>query len=269
MERSDNRQRFVKIMVAGTFLLNTCLVAVPTFAEELSEKEHFVLMEDTKESDGLEEEEAKEETGVVEEEETVEEETDVVEEEVEEIIEPTFKDVGVNDFGFKAIEYLVSTGLIEGSKNGKFYPKALIKRSEIAKIIALDKGYKAPAKYQIKARDIKLTHWAYNYLAALESKKILVGFDGRIRPNDHMTRAELAVLLNKVYNYGQPQQFYSFTDVKFSHWAYQSINKLATNGITAQRSGTFQANAKVSRAEFALFLARTLDDRFKPFHLKN
>ncbi len=258
MERSDNRQRFVKIMVAGTFLLNTCLVTVPTFAEELSEKEDLVLIEDTEDSDGLEEEE------------TVEEETDVVEEEeVEEIIEPTFKDVGVNDFGFKAIEYLVSSGLIEGSKNGKFYPKALIKRSEIAKIIALDKGYKAPAKYKIKAHDITTKHWAYKYMAALESKKILVGFDGLIRPNDHMTRAELAVLLNKVYNYGQPQQFYSFTDVKFSHWAYQSINKLATNGITAQRSGTFQANAKVSRAEFALFLARTLDDRFKPFQLKN
>lgn len=242
MIKFEKRYRFAKILVAGTIFLSTTLAAVPSFGEELSEKEDALKIED---------------------EEMI---SDEDQEEVEEmeIIEPTFLDVGVEDFGFKAIEYLVTLGLIEGSPNGKFNPKAPIKRSEIAKIIALDKGYKAPTSYQIKARDITTKHWAYDYMAALEREKILVGSDGLIRPNDNITRAELAVLLNRAYNYAQPPRFYKFTDVKYTHWGYHSINKLATNGITAQGGGSFKPNANVTRAEFALFLARTLDDRFKP-----
>ncbi len=230
------KSNLLKVMVAGTLVVSTAFTAVPSFAEE------------------LEEEVVAEEELIIEEEE--------LEEEEEVIIVPTFSDVGVDDFAFEAIEYLAGLGLLEGTK-GKFNPKAQIKRSEIAKIIALDKGYKAPPSYAIKARDITTKHWAYDYMAALEREKVLVGSDGLIRPNDNITRAELAVLLNRAYSYAQPPRFYSFTDVRYSHWAYHSINKLATNGITAQGGSSFRPNAAVTRAEFALFLARTLDDRFK------
>lgn len=232
-------KKIVKIAVMGTLIFGVSIMATPVFAEKHEDMDEEMIAE---------------------EEEVVFEE----EEQEEEVIEPTFSDVGVDDFAFKAIEYLVSLELIEGTKNGKFNPNAPIKRSEIAKIIALDKGYKAPPSYVIKARDITTKHWAYDYMAALEREKILVGSNGLIRPNDNITRAELAVLLNRAYNYAQPPRFFTFTDVRFSHWAYHSINRLATNGITAQGGSAFKPNAQVTRAEFALFLARTLDDRFKP-----
>jgi hypothetical protein len=52
-----------------------------------------------------------------------------------------------------------------------------------------------------------------------------------------------------------------FSDVPFSHWAYDAISKLAAKGIvTGFPDGTFRGAGKMTRYEIALILARMLDE---------
>ncbi|KEK12126.1 hypothetical protein EP18_05715 [Lysinibacillus sphaericus] len=49
----------------------------------------------------------------------------------------------------------------------------------------------------------------------------------------------------------------TFKDVPKSHWAYESIKQVAEKGlVTGYEDGTYKPSAKVTRAEFATFLAR-------------
>ncbi|MFF2797070.1 S-layer homology domain-containing protein [Lysinibacillus xylanilyticus] len=52
----------------------------------------------------------------------------------------------------------------------------------------------------------------------------------------------------------------TFKDVPKSHWAYESIKQVAEKGlVTGYKDGTYKPSAKVTRAEFAMFLSRVFD----------
>lgn len=52
----------------------------------------------------------------------------------------------------------------------------------------------------------------------------------------------------------------TFKDVPKSHWAYESIKQVAEKGlVTGYEDGTYKPAARVTRAEFATFLARVFD----------
>jgi len=54
----------------------------------------------------------------------------------------------------------------------------------------------------------------------------------------------------------------TFKDVPKSHWAYESIKKVAEKGLVAGYSdGTYKPSAQVTRAEFATFLSRVFDSK--------
>ncbi|TWI59925.1 S-layer homology domain-containing protein [Halalkalibacter nanhaiisediminis] len=202
-------------------------------------------------------------------EETDEEVEEVIDEEAEdEIVEeeevvPSFADVPKDHFAFAAIEYLYLQGLINGKSEGQFAPTDSISRAEAATMVANALQLTASTNYQLKASDVKRTHWAFDSLRALEEQGILTGYNGDIRPNDTMSRAEVSAILDRAFNYASPTRFFSFSDLNRSHWAYESVNVLAANGITSQAGGAYRPLANTSRAEFAAFLARSLDDRFK------
>ncbi len=101
-------------------------------------------------------------------------------------------------------------------------------------------------------------HWAEESVSKLVQKGVLNGYpDGTFRPDQSITRAELAKILSVAYNFKTSDQL-QFPDTK-EHWAKKYINALADNQIiTGYPDGNFKPEAPVTRAEIVTMLTRLL-----------
>ncbi|WP_017726203.1 S-layer homology domain-containing protein [Halalkalibacterium ligniniphilum] len=207
---------------------------------------------------------------------TIEEVDPPLEEEMEEVPveEETpvpqvyYKDVSPDHVAFAAIHFLTERGILSGSADGTFQPDQPLTRAQAAKILAEELQLSAPASYRLQAADVDQGHWAHDYFRALAANGIMTGSNGKYHPNDPVTRAQMAALLNRAYDYASPARFATFEDVDRSFWAYHDINRLAANGITTQAGASFNPNRAITRGQFALFVARSIDDRFKPYEFR-
>lgn len=106
-------------------------------------------------------------------------------------------------------------------------------------------------------------HWAKDsimYLTGI-TPRIIGGYgDGLFGPNDQVTRAQLAAMLNRAlsldYHVGKPQ----FSDVASGYWGYADIAAAKGAGIVAGfPDGTFRPERYVSRAELAVIFDRAFN----------
>ena len=75
----------------------------------------------------------------------------------------------------------------------------------------------------------------------------------------------MAVVLVKTFNLQPTGADVNFPDVPSTHWGYNFVKILAQNNITAGfPDGTFGPDVKVTREQFAAFLARVLEPSFRP-----
>lgn len=101
-------------------------------------------------------------------------------------------------------------------------------------------------------------HWAEETIRSLVNLEILNGYpDGTFRPNQSITRAELAKILAVTYNF-QPSTKATFSDLD-GHWAKDYITALAANNIiTGYPDGTYKPERPVTRAEATAIMTRLL-----------
>lgn len=179
----------------------------------------------------------------------------------------TFKDV--TSF-VDEIEYLTDKGIIKGYKDGTFKPNEPITRLQAIEIILREKGitdYSSVLNPEFI--DVKPDDYGYEEIAKAVELGIINGkinaqgqkyFD----PNGTLTRSQMAKVLVLAYDLKGTYPT-DFKDVPKGYWAYNSISMLAANNITAgYKDGTFKPTINLSRQHFAAFMARCLDDKFKP-----
>ncbi|MFC5542434.1 S-layer homology domain-containing protein [Ureibacillus suwonensis] len=83
-------------------------------------------------------------------------------------------------------------------------------------------------------------------------------------PYGKLTRAQMSSILVNAYNL-QGTSNITYSDVPKSHWAYNAIQTLTQNKITiGYGDGTFGPNNPITRTQFALMMARLLDESFAP-----
>lgn len=110
--------------------------------------------------------------------------------------------------------------------------------------------------------DLSASHWASAVFAKAAKLNILQGYaDGTIRPNQAITRGEVAFLFNQLLQMTSPtaQPTYSaaFDDVPQSMWSASAILTLKDKGIINGISDTsFKPNQTMTRAEIAALLDR-------------
>lgn len=102
-------------------------------------------------------------------------------------------------WGKNAINALTKTGLMEGYGDKTFRPDKYVTREETAKILCLlEKNLKI--KESLTFSDVKSDRWSYEYIKKMAEKGILKGYeDGSFRPENGITRAEIAVVLERMY----------------------------------------------------------------------
>lgn len=173
-----------------------------------------------------------------------------------------FKDVPEDHWAKKEISFLSSKGTISGFQDGTFQPQSVVTRGQAAIMITRARNIQLENRPDPGFKDVTKSHRAYSAIAALVAEKIYpkgINF----APDKPLTREEMARLLAYSYQL-EGQKNKVFSDVTKEHWAQPFISLLAENGITAGFSnGTFQPKGHVTRAQFAVFLSRCLDESFK------
>ena len=157
-----------------------------------------------------------------------------------------------------SIYSLANRGIVNGKTATQFAPMAQITRAEVAKMIVKAKNISTSNVKNPNYKDVKTTDWYYPYIAALSNMNILNGYDGNIaKPNNPITRGEMAKLLAVAFDLKASGSSTPFTDVPKKHFSYPYISALYENKITTGVSATkFGYLDNIRRGDVAIFITK-------------
>ncbi len=103
-------------------------------------------------------------------------------------------------------------------------------------------------------------HWASAYVEALANAGVINGFpDGSFQPNQPVTRAQFATIVNGAFQLSSTVGSTTFWDVPPSHWASRAISTAAANNFVAGfPDGTYRPEQPVTRTETLVVLVNGL-----------
>ena len=164
----------------------------------------------------------------------------------------TFSDVAKSHWAANYIGYMQQFGIITGYADGSFRPDASVTRAEFAAIASrferLTEGTKSFS-------DVPSSHWAAKYINFAATRGWVNGYaDGTFRPNNSITRAEVAAVTCRLLERNADQSYIrshlselrAFTDVNESHWAYWYTIE-AANGHDYTKSGSSETWSRTYR----------------------
>ena len=147
---------------------------------------------------------------------------------------PNFTDTESSWYN-KAINAVVFRGIMKGYPDGRFRPNAPITRAEFTQMISTidNKPYGVAPFADVPG------HWAERAIGSEYQAKRITGYpDGLFRPDANITRAEAAVILNKIFERKydnlsllkckNPQMIKRFTDLDETFWGWNDMVE-ATN----------------------------------------
>lgn len=150
---------------------------------------------------------------------------------------------------------------ISGFEDGTFRPDNPLTRAEIAAILARNMSLPADTGYQRLYPDVPFAHWAWSDIERLRGAGLLVGdTDGRFRPQDAITRAEMAMIAAKWLQVDlKASVSQSFPDVADNHWAAAAIAVANQAGvIVGFTDGSFRPDELLTRAQAVAIMNRLL-----------
>lgn len=153
---------------------------------------------------------------------------------------------------------------IIGYENGTIRPRGEITRAEVATIFFRLMTDKARSKYwttENDFNDVAEGQWFNLAVSTLNAAGVIVDAEyGNFRPNDPITRAELAVMAAQFCTVEGKLPKTSFTDVSKDHWAIDEIKLIEYAGwIEGYPDGTFRPDATITRAEAITIINRMLE----------
>lgn len=153
---------------------------------------------------------------------------------------------------------------VMGYPDGTVRPNGSITRAEVSTILFRLLSDKTRDEYfttESSFTDVKAGAWYNNSIATLEKAGVIVDTakGGAFRPNEAITRAELAAMLAQ-FSDAKPVKGVKFSDVSAGHWAYEAIAIAAKMGwIEGYPDGTFRPDATITRAEMMTLVNRALE----------
>lgn len=152
---------------------------------------------------------------------------------------------------------------VNGYPDGTVKPTGDVTRAEVAAILYRVMDADCVKTYETTRcsfSDVVRGDWFNLYVATLENAGVIVDTrtNGKFRPNEAITRAELAAMLAQFADIKSAAN--SFNDVSARHWASDEIAVCAKMGwINGYPDGTFRPDQTVTRAEMMAMINRALD----------
>ncbi|KHG38917.1 MULTISPECIES: DUF1565 domain-containing protein [Aphanizomenonaceae] len=109
-------------------------------------------------------------------------------------------------------------------------------------------------------KDVQTGYWAKAYIEALASQNIIAGFpDGSFKPNEPVTRAQFAAIINKAFKPSATRKGITFNDVKSNYWAYSAIQTASSSPfLSGYPDLTFKPEQQIPRVQAIVALANGL-----------
>jgi ELWxxDGT repeat protein len=173
----------------------------------------------------------------------------------------TFADVPPNYWAWSFVESLAASGVTGGCGAGNFCPGDLVNRAQMAVFLLSARGGTVPPPATgSRFNDVPAGYWAGPWIEQLANEGVVGGCSVTpplYCPENHLTRAEMAVLLTSARHETPPAATGTrFGDVPADYWAAPWIEQLAADGITGGcGGGNFCPDQPVTRAEMAVFLS--------------
>lgn len=138
------------------------------------------------------------------------------------------------------------------------YNKYIIDEDELVERLKIKAAEAKEANAESEFADTR-EHWAVKTIEIFDRLKLITGYpDGLFRPNNAITRAEFARILNRVFhihNRDGSNISMELKDIEGS-WAKEDIEKLAAAGvIRGYPDGTFRPNQTITREEMVVMIS--------------
>ena len=152
---------------------------------------------------------------------------------------------------------------INGYPDGSVQPEGNVTRAETAAILYRIMGDACQSYYKTNSSsysDVARGDWYNTYVATLENAGVIVDTrtNGKFRPNDAITRAELASMIAQFAGL-ESASAAKFNDVGSRYWAAEEIAIAAKMGwINGYPDGSFRPDRNVTRAELMAMVNRAL-----------
>jgi hypothetical protein len=174
------------------------------------------------------------------------------------VIEPpvhTFKDVASSDTHAEAIELLAALGWARGYSDGTYRPSVSVERGQMATFLARATslpGSDGSSPFKDTAGSVHEPA-----IVAVAESGIASGYpDGSFRPQQSVTRGQMATFLARAFKLPRASTSSSFIDIRGNthEAAIRAVEQAGVAGGYAD--GTFRPGAPVTRAQMATFLVR-------------
>ncbi len=151
----------------------------------------------------------------------------------------------------------IATSLVAGSAfaESTVSTNSSVKVGATAPLAAVNAGTTpapaTPANNQISQASDVAGNWAEPFIRVLVEKGIIAGYpDGTFKPDQPITRAEFAALLNKAFDLQPVRAARKFKDVPANYWASDVIQKAYQSGFLAgYPNGTFAPKQNIIRIQ--------------------
>ncbi|MCL6601594.1 MAG: S-layer homology domain-containing protein [Paenibacillus sp.] len=149
-------------------------------------------------------------------------------------------------------------GLLTGYEDGSLKPNLKITRAEFA--VLINKSFGFTNAGTISFKDVKPSDWFYSDIAKATSAGYITGYtDQTFKPNQPLTREEMAVIVASLLQLKESSTSAAFTDTIAGHvWSKGKISAVVEAGIMVGYDHKFRPLANATRAEAVSLLSRAL-----------
>ena len=173
----------------------------------------------------------------------------------------SFSDLSDSNRFYDEIQYLAEEEIITGFPNNSFQPKGNVTRGQAAIMLGRALGYDGTQR-DSDFPDVDSSQVSSGYIEEAAENGIINGYpDGTYRPGATVTRAEMAIILQRAfYPEEKENHFVLFPDVSENMQSYRSIGILGSYGVVqGYTDGKFQPYVNLNREQFSAFLARAIN----------
>lgn len=167
-----------------------------------------------------------------------------------------YKDVSYTHWAYDDINFLSKHKVINGFKDEYFKPDLVITRKDAAIMMVRALELTKRGNHSFEMSDMTTNSPGYTEVTIALSRGWLSTFDEKFRPNEVLTRNEMAKALAIAFDYSGDNSS-KFIDVPLTDTYFDYIDAILYHGVTTgYTDGSFRPLEKVTRAQFTAFLSR-------------
>jgi V8-like Glu-specific endopeptidase len=173
--------------------------------------------------------------------------------------EKIFTDVDSTNQYAVAINFLKSSGILNGYADGSFKPFAEINRAELLKVLVMANGIEPSNAYGNCFPDVK-DEWFAPYVCYAKISNWVAGYqDGNFKPAQSVSKSEaLKMIFNAFQIENMENEYEFFRDVKIGSWFFDYVNTADVLGILDDEGYFFRPNSSIMRGQLSEYIFRTL-----------